>query len=81
MPRGFRARWASLARVEPAAAPSGARFRMVLNGVHMKSLIALALALGTATLVACEAKEPSPQEPAKEAPEGQVVTLAITGMT
>lgn len=47
----------------------------------MKSTIALALALCSATLLACEAKEPSPQEPAKEAPEGQVVTLAITGMT
>jgi hypothetical protein len=47
----------------------------------MKSWIALALVLWMATLVACEAKQPSPQEPAKEAPEGHVVTLAITGMT
>jgi hypothetical protein len=44
----------------------------------MKYLAALAVALGTATLIACEAKQ---EQPATETAQGPVVSLAITGMT
>jgi hypothetical protein len=47
----------------------------------MKPWFAIALVLGTATLVACEAEQSAPPESGKEAPQGQVVTLAISGMT
>ena len=46
----------------------------------MKYPIALALVLGTATLVACEANQETP-EAQEEAAQGNVVTLAISGMT
>ena len=42
----------------------------------MKHLIALMLALGTVTLVACESNEQHPVEDAQNA-----VSLAISGMT
>lgn len=47
----------------------------------MKSWIVLALVLVVPALSACEAKPPAGGEPAVEAAQGQVVTLAISGMT